>query len=119
MYSRKEFSRSAMQKILLSTQTRVRIIMNMFYSRNKSSDHLRISVFLVRLVHSQVRVSQHNVHLSVIYTVHSFVEMTLCSFSSTEVQFVLSEKLCQDPLESLFSKKMIQEGLGNKSREKT
>ena len=42
--------------------------------------------------------------------VHSFVEMVPCLLSVPEVEYILSERLCQDPLESFFGKQRAAGG---------
>ena len=45
-----------------------------------------------------------------IIPVHSFVEMTKLLLSVPGVEFFLSERLCQDPLESFFGKQRAAGG---------
>lgn len=51
---------------------------------------------------------KHGVMLFV--TVHSFVEMAQCLLSLPGVQYILSEKLCQDPVEAFFGKQRAAGG---------
>ena len=44
------------------------------------------------------------------YTVLSFVEVTTLLFAVPGVQFLLSEKFCQDPLEAFFGKQRYKGG---------
>ena len=45
-----------------------------------------------------------------IYAVLSFVEVTTLLFAVPGVQFLLSEKFCQDPLEAFFGKQRYKGG---------
>ena len=45
-----------------------------------------------------------------IHAVNAFVELATCLFSVTGVEYILSEKLCQDPLESFFGKQRAAGG---------
>ena len=64
--------------------------------------HVRVRV----CVHVRVRV---HVCVCVCAPVHSFVEMARCLLSVPGVEYILSEKPCQDPIESFFGK---QRGAG-------
>ena len=44
------------------------------------------------------------------HAVHSFVEMTQYLLSVPGVEYILSEKLCQDPVESFFGKQRAAGG---------
>ena len=44
------------------------------------------------------------------YAVHSFIEMTQFLLAVPGVLYILSEKLCQDPLESFFGKQRAAGG---------
>ena len=46
----------------------------------------------------------------IIYSVHSFVELTRYLLGLPGVNYFLSEKLCQDPLESFFGKQRMRGG---------
>ena len=51
-----------------------------------------------------------NLLLLHVYVVHSFVELTKYLLALPGVRYVLSEKFCQDPLESFFGKQRMRGG---------